>query len=78
MEAFSFHHIGSMWKQLLPKMEAKKHGYNIVHKMPWVTKVYTFPFPGYILCYIASCGHNSLLDEYRCTQMDIVPMYMPA
>ena len=35
-------------EKISPKMEAiRTIGYNIVHKIPWVTKVYTFPFPGY-------------------------------
>jgi len=37
---------------LSPKMEAKRtHGYNTVHKIPWVTKVYTFPLAGNIFGY---------------------------
>ena len=41
------------------------HGYNLVHKIPWVT---LFCFLATFLATFASRGHNSSLDEIRCKQ----------
>jgi len=42
----------SMEKNVAKDGSNTYHGYNIVHKILWVTKVYTFPFPGYIFGHI--------------------------
>jgi len=66
--------------KLSPKLEAKC---NLCCTMLYTEyrgwqKCTLFHLLATLLATFASRGHNSLLDEYRCTQIHIVPMYMPA
>jgi len=57
-------------EKLLPKMEAKPTMGTILYtKYRWRQKCTLFHFLATFLATFENCGHNSLLDENRCTQM---------
>jgi len=74
IEAVIFSHIESLWNDLSPKMEAKYTMgkiLNLVHKIPLVTKVYTFP--GYIFGYI----HGQVVDTiHRLMKLGVHKMHV--